>query len=223
VAVRTDDPQVQILARLRLVDLALIADDLDEAQLWAEQAQAVTHQLSAGESVGRYSLPALVYARQKDYAKAWENAEKAKQMALSVSPTIVYALKWYGGLAEVYLTLWENGAAIPSVTAADIRTSAKQACGALGKWARSFPIGRPAAQLWWGVFYQLEGKPEKAAAAWQKSLELAQTLVMPYDEALAHYRLGVGNPGNAEHLKQAIEIFERIGETHYLALARAKL
>ena len=90
----------------------------------------------------------------------------------------------------------------------------KLACKTLRGYARVFPIGKPQAYLWQGVFEWLLGHQGKAQKLWQKGLAVAQELEMPYDAALLHYqlarRLAKDDPNRQAHLQQAAEIFEQL-------------
>jgi hypothetical protein len=64
-------------------------------------------------------------------------------------------------------------------------------------------------------------------AAWNKSLNTAERLAMPYEQGRAHYELGrhlpPGHPARREHLTQACEIFTGIGASHEWTLVQAAM
>jgi hypothetical protein len=140
-------------------------------------------------------------------------------LAASSIPSSYGVLSGYANPAEVYLSLWEAGYPQPGLD-----RLARKACKVTHSFARVFPIGRPRALLWDGLYHWLAGKPARATRAWQASLAAAARLEMPYDEALAHYELGRhlpdADPGREEHLARACEIFERLGAAYDLARAR---
>ena len=84
---------------------------------------------------------------------------------------------------------------------------------ARGAARRIYPIAKPRAWLWQGLYDWLDGKPGRARRAWQKSLAMAQKLAMPYDEALAYYEVGRHATGTEQetNLTYANEIFGRLG------------
>ncbi len=141
----------------------------------------------------------------------------------------LHELEGYAGVAEVYLTLWETSV-INSQSPAERRSlvkSARQACQALRKFARVFPIGQPRAWLWQGLYDWLAGKPDKAHRAWYKSLVVAERLAMPYEQGLAHYEIGrhltPNDPARQAHLKRAREIFTRLEATYDLMCTQTVL
>jgi hypothetical protein len=98
---------------------------------------------------------------------------------------------------------------------------------ALHKFAGTFPIGKPRAWLWEGMLEWMLEKPQQAEDAWKKSLQAAQKMAMPYDEALALYQIGrhmePNHPQRREHLKRAAEIFGRLGAAGDLEMTQAFL
>jgi tetratricopeptide (TPR) repeat protein len=222
---RQEDQQIEIFTYVRQTFIAATEGDLDEAARLGRCAQDVELQLSPGESIGRHSLPALVHTRQKEYAEAWADVEAGRKLAASVTPTLPFSLIWYIALPQTYLTLWEDNA--PVVSPQELRAAAQSACKIMNGWGRTFPIGRPAANCYQGLFYWLDGKPDKARAAWEKSLALAQKLAMPLDEALAHYEIGrhldADDAKRADYLRRALDIFERLGAAYYARKAQHAL
>jgi eukaryotic-like serine/threonine-protein kinase len=222
---RQEDHQIEIYTYVRQTFIAATEGYLDAAAEYGRCAQAVELQLSPGESIGRYSLPALVHARQREYADAWVDAEMGRKLAQGVTPTLPFSLNWYTALPQTYLMLWEEQA--PVASEQDIRAAARATCKILNRWARSFPVGRPASNCNQGLFYWLDGQPDKARAAWGKSLAYAQKLAMPLDEGIAHYEIGrhmdVSDPKRAEHLERAVEIFEQRDARYYTWKAQEAL
>jgi class 3 adenylate cyclase/tetratricopeptide (TPR) repeat protein len=164
-----------------------------------------------------YGLLALGYLRQGEWQLARQAADMAVKVIANSSPASHYLLEGYAGVAEVYLTLWEvdKSKSKAQDPRSKIPESAKQACKALHRYAKIFPIGQPRAWLCQGLYNWLTGKPSRAYKAWQKSLSLAEQLHMPYEQGLAHYEIGRHLEAEARtrqtHFLQAYEIFDRLG------------
>lgn len=107
--------------------------------------------------------------------------------------------------------LWEK--AETEREKSEMKALAQQACRALHKFARTYPIARARAFLWQGLYDWLDGKPRSAQKNWQKSLAAAQKLSMPYDEALVYREIGRHDTGSKRdlNLARANEIFGRLG------------
>ena len=142
-------------------------------------------------------------------------------MISELQPRGPYTLYGYAGIAETYLTLWENSSADDDATA--LAKKARQACNALQRFARVFPIGRPRAYLYQGWYEWLSGNRARAHKTWQQSVAAAERLAMPYEEGLAHYEIGRHREGAARqhHLARACEIFARLGASYDLSRAQS--
>jgi hypothetical protein len=129
-------------------------------------------------------------------------------------PTGHYPLAGYANLARAALWLWEHG---PATAAGDYARLSAEAQRRLNRYARTFPIGRPAAQLWRGTSRYLCGRPESAIRHWRRAIALARSLRMPYEEALAHRelasRLPQHDPRRKEHEEAGRELCEALALT----------
>lgn len=193
---------------LALGQLAQVAECVDRLQaIFTEQAKIVASDESLRIDV--YGLFAITRLRQGQPEAAWEAAEPALEWIARSSPTSYPALLGYASLAEVCLTLWQNDAQ------ASRKAAAQRACLGLRKFAGVFPIGQPRAWLWQGHFEWLAGQTTKAQQSWQKSLEAARKMMMPYEVGLAHAELGLHAPLNSPerqaHLEHAREILAHLG------------
>jgi class 3 adenylate cyclase/tetratricopeptide (TPR) repeat protein len=184
---RYENRQQKIWGLLGKSVCALPAGRPDEAARLLEAAQALlTDHPDRAEQVLVYGLLAVARLRQG----TTEAAQRALQTAAGImaqlkTPTAHYLLEGYASLAEVYLSRWEAGD-----DTADTRRDARQACRALRRFARVFPIGEPRARLWQGLHAHLCGRPERARALWRASLAAAERLGMPFEAALTHWELG---------------------------------
>ena len=93
----------------------------------------------------------------------------------------------YANLPAVHLQLWE--------TSGQYRTPAKHAARNLYIYALMFQVGRPRAWLWRGLYNWLAGRQNKARQAWQRSIAIAESLSMPYEQSLGHFKLGRQHAG----------------------------
>jgi eukaryotic-like serine/threonine-protein kinase len=83
------------------------------------------------------------------------------------------------------------------------------------------------ATLYDGRYQWLKGNSSKAMQLWDKSLETARKMHMPYDEGLARYEIGrhmdAKDPQRNVHLADALKIFERLGAQYDVERVREVL
>jgi tetratricopeptide (TPR) repeat protein len=209
----------------------------DEAIALLEKALALyAETMDRISIITTYGLLAIAHLRRMkdlspdDRRQAQQAAEMATQMIGQSPPTSYYLLEGYAGIAEVYLALWEAewiSVHKPPNWNSSLHISTKQACKALHKYTRIFPIGQPHAWLWQGLYYWLSGKPSKAYKAWQRSLVAGERLGMLYEQGLTHYEMGrhleIDSPMRPMHLTRACEIFSQLSAAYDLARAQAVL
>jgi hypothetical protein len=115
----------------------------------------------------------------------------------------------------------------PTVEVQELKSNARQACQFLHKYARGFPIGRPRAWLWQGLYDWLTGQSARARQAWQRSLNEAERLGMVYEQGQAHYQIGrhlaLTEPARQIHLARAVRIFDQLEAAYALKCTRAAL
>ena len=107
----------------------------------------------------------------------------------------MYTLEGYAGLAEVALHLFASTHSHADDDAH--RSRVRRACRALQAFARVMPVAKPRALLMQGKYCAQVGSRSKAVRLWRKSLEAAEHLQMPYEQALAHFELAT-NAGSSE-------------------------
>lgn len=154
-----------------------------------------------------YGLLATAHLRLDKMAEARETAESALNF-LDGSPTSYSMFQGYSGISEVYMHIWER-----SKDDIEIRKNSELALQAVKhffSYARIFPIGKPMAYRFEGIYYWLGSKHKKAANSWMNSLDAAEQLKMPYEIGLAHFELG------------SHEFGEEIDQTKHMELARLK-
>jgi hypothetical protein len=189
-----------------------------------EAAAAAPAQLNRFDDIIIHSTLALAYLRQGQTDLARQAADQAMTFIAGVDrPIFAGNLHGYVGVAAVYLALWEAGPGTNDEPLLSMK--ARRACKNLHNFARVFPIGKPSALRYRGLYDWLAGKPNKARRAWQKSLACTQALKMPFDEGLAHYEIArhlpLADQNRQVHLDQAIAIFADLGADYDLGQARA--
>jgi hypothetical protein len=218
---RRHDAQMKACGLQGLIDHALVGGQLDTALDLAEEAVAL-----AGETedylaqLWTNGVLGLVRLRRGEQLLALQAADTAARFISGCPPMGLWTRDGYTGVAEVYLTLWEAGNP-------EYARPARQACTAIRKYARVFPIGGPSVGLYQGLAEWLGGHPTRAAQAWQKGLVVAERLAMPPDQARLHYEIGrhlpTQDPARCQHLERACALFEQMGATYDLARATEAL
>ncbi len=200
------------------------------------------HLVDQALNIDRYGLLAVVNLRCGHLKTALSAAGTAARLIGNSSPTSYLSLPGYAGVAETYLTLWERqmraelGLNVNELNQSQMqkaqthhyhspyKAAAREACRALRRYARVFPIGQPRAHLWQGVFEWLSGRPRVAGEHWSKGLQAAKRLGMPYAEGLLYLEIArhlpAGDVMRADHFMQATRIFERIAAPYDLQRAR---
>lgn len=196
--------------------------DLREAAELAQRAlQALAKTADLTEEIRCYVTLALSHLRQGAPTPALAHVETAVTLLHNSTspPTGYFLLDTYATIAEIYLALWESG----SRPQQELAPAARQACKALRNFARTFPVGRPAALLYGAMADWLDGRRQKAHHGWQECLRVAGEMEMRYEQGLAHYRLGKhGADAQQQHLAAARECFVEMGATYELALVEAE-
>lgn len=193
---------------------------MDEAITFLERAKELLSEYqypNRPDQIQVNSLIAQVRLRRGDWELASQAAEyTAELIAAEWAPSTFYTFEAYAGVPLVYLGLWaaqlrgqysinEQGA---------LKKTAWKACRNFHGYARVFPVAKPRAWLWQGVYDWQASKTRKAFKAWQKSLEYAERLDMLYDQGLAHYEIGrhmsADDPAQQERLERAVQIFSQL-------------
>lgn len=206
---------------------------LDELIDYLEQAQALMaeHRYpNRPDQIQIISLLAQVRFRRKEWELARQVAARAVELIASEwPPSTFYTFEAYAGIPVVYMGLWQAAERGHYVAPAheSYRKLALKACRRLHSFARVFPIAKPRAWLWQGAYEWLVNRRGKAHKLWQRSLDQAERLNMPYDLGLAHYEIGrhlpVSDPTKQEHLRHAEQIFSQLGAAWDLERAQNTL
>jgi class 3 adenylate cyclase/tetratricopeptide (TPR) repeat protein len=194
---------------------ALRMGRLDEACLLLEAANRfLADNAEIPSQISNTGLLATAHLHRGDLDSARAAAERAiRLIADTPVPSSYYLIEGYAGVAEVVLSLWERSIAAGSAEQETLATLAHAACKRLLHYARHFPIGKPRALLWHGLWVWLKGEPQRARRAWERSLAAAEKLGMGYEQGLAHSYLGRYRQGNRWpiHLERAREQFAQLG------------
>jgi hypothetical protein len=143
------------------------------------------------EEIRAWGLLAAARWRRGEPCLARSAADSAARLIAQLpSPTAHYLLEGYAGVAEVYLALWEASRRQAPAESRKLARQVLQACTAMQKFARVFPIGRPRARLLQGRAEWLAGRRSRAMKAWRAGLAEALRLGMRYEEALAREEIG---------------------------------
>ena len=158
-----------------------------------------------------HATEALVALASGDRAAARTAADRAAASLWSLPPVLHLLIPHLSSLCDVYLGLWApatGGAADGS-----LRRAARDACAALQRFVRVFPIVAPIVGVHQGRLAWLDGRGARAVKHWQAALSAAERLGMPYEQARAARALAAHGPAAdiARHASQARALFARLG------------
>ena len=233
-AQRRSDVHNQAWALRSRVYCRLPAGEFEQALADLQQVESLlaqdTHIVDRALRIDTFSLLALVQFELGRRAEALAAAEQSLNLLAKTSPVSYLSLPGYACVAQTYLHMWEQDivqrantnrhrladATLPN-TRPHTRRAARRACKFLRGYARVFPVGKPQAHLWQGLFEWQSGRQRLAAEHWNRSMQHAARLNMPYEEGLAHYETGrhlpLFSPQRRVHLEHAAQIFERLAAT----------
>ena len=170
---------------------------------------------------------AVAHLRIGNDQAALEYVNKVLALAEGISPTVYSMDIGFAAVSDVCFSLWERSLQNPDRKAdsEQYKLLSEKAFKTVQSFEKVFPIGQPVTPYYQGWYKWLTGKPEAAIKAWHKGLEAAKKFNMPYEGALAHYRLGTclpeNDPSRLEHLAQARTLFEEMGALHELKMLQA--
>ncbi len=186
-------------------------------QFYEEAAQYLARNSEQSEEIRVNGNLAAAYCLQGDLGKAEEYAALTRKLLDNTLPTNPFMLEGYAGVAYVFLTLW-------SKSGTEYQQAAKEACQQMKRFARTFPIGRPRARLYWGWYQALCGRVGRAQRSWQKGVTVAQNLKMPFEEALLYRMIGRHHPAQSaerqEWIGRAQTIFGRLNAIRDIEISR---
>ena len=105
--------------------------------------------------------------------------------------------------------------------------AARKSLKGIKQFANFFPIGKPRALLWEGVYHCRRGRPNKGLKLWREGLTLSRELALRYEEGLICWQIATNvpadDPARLEYLQRAAELFEELGAGRNAALVRQDL
>jgi tetratricopeptide (TPR) repeat protein len=192
--------------------------NVDEALRSMESVRAIlTDETQSTEElrVKLLGLQCLVHLGRDQRDQAVAAGEDAMRLTVQ-RPTYWETIHGYIGPAEVFLTLLESGHPVP-----DGQARAAEALRRLKSYSGVFPIGRPRRATLEGRYRWLIGDRGGAFRSWRRGKTLAETLSMPFEEALARMELArhldAGDEERSDHLAAAREILQRLEASRALA------
>ena len=190
----------------------LILGKLDDAEQYAQAA--VSRYSASNDQIGEadsWGLLALINLRQERYPRALLNAEQVISLVTDRPPTSYNLLIAYYTTAETLLRLYEqdNGEDRQKLT-----ELIEPLLKVFKLYTRRFRIGKPRHSLYLGRWLWLRGKTKQGITLWERGIQEADKLAMPYDKALLQYELGSRLTDNSSRkvlLENALAIFDRLG------------
>jgi class 3 adenylate cyclase/tetratricopeptide (TPR) repeat protein len=214
-----DDAQAEFWGWLYQGTALLRQGDPREAINRLRNGERLLHAGVGGANVGWfYGVMAETYRRLDDPDRARAAAASAGESLYSERPGVVFVLDGFTGAAEAQLGSWSRGRARNAAAKAAADRAVKKLIG----YSKVFPIGRPAALRYQGRLKVEGGNDNGARADWKEALQTAQTLEMPFEEALT--RLNLGRLDNdRDLLEQARDLFERMGARYFVDVVERAL
>ncbi len=169
-------PLVQGWALLQRAEIALMNRGYTLMHELLAEADGVEQTLGQPDRLWLHGLHAGAYSHLGDPVAALASARKALTLARQSLPTSFFVLEGYSGMMTAFMDLH---AARPLNR--KIRTQTRQALGAFGRYAGSFPIGRPRFLYWKGRLAVAEGHPRRALKHWKAGLACAVEMKMVYE------------------------------------------
>jgi tetratricopeptide (TPR) repeat protein len=200
-----------------------------EAVPMLEEALQILEEIpNTASSINTNGMIALAYLRVGQDEQALLYADKVLKLAENLSPTVYSLNMGFTAMADVYFQIWEKSLHDPSrkLLGDQLKASALRALKPVRAFEKVFPIGQPQTPYYEGWYEWLAGDQSKALRLWQKSLEAAQKFNMRYEEGRAHLQLGLTTAEpvtRAEHLQQAVTIFEKMGAVYEEKIAKENL
>lgn len=184
--------------------------------LLEEALQILDETPNIASSIETYGQLALAYLRLGQKQNALDAANKSLEISTGISPTVYSMNIGYTAIADVFFELWEESLQTTDLKpdSAKYQSLVEKSIKLLRGFQNVFPIGQPSTPYYQGWYEWLTGKQDAARKSWQKSIESSQKYNMPYEEALAMYRIGASlpkdDPSHSEYLTKAAAIFEKM-------------
>ena len=220
-AIQTGNEHAMGWAFLGIAEYALLRGALDEAEEFLDKSQRVTHRLGYTERAWMHGLAARLHTMRGNFPAMKQAAASALALLKEVPlPNAFYTQEGYTATAEALLAMAEHPER-PGSDRDTIAADTKLAMKRLRAFGKVFPASRPHVHRVEGWYAWQHGRHDQARQHWTRAIKEADRFNKVYEKALAHYDIGRFDANGAGHLKQAYEIFERLGFKHYQHETRA--
>ena len=203
--------------------------DVAKAIPMLEEALQILEELpNFASSVNTNAQLALAHRRLGNDEIALAFAARVLELNSDRSPTVYSLDIGFSAVAQVYFELWEKALQHANNTAnvEQFKQLAGRAIKLLRGFKNIFPIGQAYLAYYEGWQHSLMDRPSLAIRSWQKGLDAAKKYNVLYEEGLISVRLGNALKDSPDeqrqHFERAIEIFEQMGASPDLELARAR-
>jgi serine/threonine protein kinase/tetratricopeptide (TPR) repeat protein len=220
-AIQTGNEHAMGWAFLGIAEHALLRGALDEADEFLDKTGRVTQRLGYTERAWMHGLAARLHTMRGNYPAMKQAAASALALLKEVPlPNAFYTQEGYTATAEAFLTMAEHPER-PGAGGSTIAADTKLAMKRLRAFAKVFPASRPHVYRVEGWYAWQQGRQDEARQHWARAIKEADRFNKIFEKALAHYDIGRFDANGAGHLKQAHEIFERLGFEYYERQTRA--
>ena len=179
------------------------------------------------EVLWAHAIHAMASLAAGDRRQALQSADRSLALMSTSQPYPYYMFQALTEVLRVYLSLWEDPDGLTDADREGLEASARRALKNVKFIAMFFVFARPSALLLEGTWSWLRGRKPAATKGWKKALDLAESIDMPLEVALAHLEWGrhlaVSNPERREHLERAAGRLDRLGATAFAHRARTAL
>jgi serine/threonine protein kinase/tetratricopeptide (TPR) repeat protein len=221
-ALKRNDAQAQLWSLNGQLEVLVYQRPEETSEILEKVEARLPQSADLGDQIAGYGLTGWVRLRRWELQRAQQLAEKGIEICAKTRPLAYYAFPAYNGFAATFIELWEN-----QKTSEHLEKQAALACKLLRQFAGIYPMATACATLYDGRYAWLKGDASKARHLWEKSLDTARKMHMPYDEGLAHYEIGrhtdAKDPQRNVHLAEALTIFERLNAQYDVERAREML
>jgi eukaryotic-like serine/threonine-protein kinase len=202
-AERRGDHQIISWGLLRRAEIHAARGNVDALAEHLQQAESLVQGLGHPERIRWFGMQALLLASRRELVRALACAAQAEALIKETKAIHSYCVEPIARLCEVHLAAHKLGY--------DTLANARSACATLNSAARIFPIAQPRACLHQGQLHWLEGRPERAQAAWAAGHAQALRLGLDYDRALLELQSNaLEQPAGAAPARAALD---RLGVT----------
>lgn len=177
---RTGNIQFRAWGQLGLMICATHRHDLHSAHEHMETGINLyrEHKMEPGIKLVYMGPCAVVSLRRNDFLKAYQYADQGLAIISNTPPVVSSGIDGYSGVCETFLTLWEQ-----TNDSGRYQEKCRQAVGVMQKFSKTFPVGKPRAALWMGLYHYISGNKAEALKTWEAGIHTAESLNIPLDKA----------------------------------------